>query len=166
MAVKASAFSDARGARCAAPVVSRQRQNEIENPARRPLLVCNLQMTLCPLCAHGLVVGGGRTQWHRLSARVRAAADTCLLVPSGLQSHGRDIFLSAAQTICLIVRTARLSSVVVDAVELACAGIAHKARPEQPSLWPQSSDLSGRRHACGRRCRIRAASSAVLLEHG
>ena len=47
--------------------------------------------------------------------------------------------------------TARLPSVVVDAVELACAGIAHKARGAL-------SGLSGQRH--GRWCRVRAASSA------
>ena len=46
--------------------------------------------------------------------------------------------------------TARMSSVVVDAIELACAGVAHKARAAL-------SGLSGRRH--GRWCRVRAPSS-------
>ena len=46
--------------------------------------------------------------------------------------------------------TARLPSVVVDAIELACAGVAHKARAAL-------SGLSGRRH--GHWCRVRAPSS-------
>ena len=41
--------------------------------------------------------------------------------------------------------TARMSSVVVDAIELACAGVAHKARAAL-------SGLSGRRH--GRWCSV------------
>ena len=75
------------------------------------------------LCAHGLVVpetSVGRTQWHRLSA-----ADTCLLVPSGLQSHGRDLLLSAAQTICVIVD----SKVVVGRRRRRRAGV-HRHRPQ------------------------------------
>ena len=47
--------------------------------------------------------------------------------------------------------TARRSSVVVVAIDLACAGVAHKARGAL-------SGLSGQRH--GRRCRVRATSSA------
>ena len=47
--------------------------------------------------------------------------------------------------------TARRSSVVVVAIDLACAGVAHKARGAL-------SGLSGRRH--GRWCRVRARSSA------
>ena len=60
-----------------------------------------MNVSKAALCAHGLVVpetSVGGTQWHRLSA-----ADTCLLVPSGLQSNGRDLLLCAAQTICVIV---------------------------------------------------------------
>ena len=61
-------------------------------------------------------------------------------MPSGLQSHGRDLLLSAAQTICVIVD----SKVVVhrrrpDAIKLACVGVAHEAR--EPL-----SGLSGQRH--------------------
>ena len=44
--------------------------------------------------------------------------------------------------------TARRSSVVDDAIELACTGVAHKARAAL-------SGLSGQRH--GRRCRVRVA---------
>ena len=42
-------------------------------------------------------MAGALVEYHPLSA-----ADTCLLVPSGLQSHGRDLLPSAAQTICVI----------------------------------------------------------------
>ena len=47
--------------------------------------------------------------------------------------------------------TARIPSVVVDAIKLTCAGVADKARGAL-------SGLSGQRH--GRRCRVRAPSSA------
>ena len=84
------------------------------------------------LCAHGLVVpetSGGRTQWHQLSA-----ADTCLLVPSGLQSNGRDLLLCAAQTICVIVD----SKEVVGRRRRRRAGV-HRHRPQgqRSPLWPQ-----------------------------
>ena len=47
--------------------------------------------------------------------------------------------------------TARIPSVVVDAIKLACGGVAHKARGAL-------SGLSRQRH--GRWCRVRAPSSA------
>ena len=70
------------------------------------------------LCAHGLVVpetSGGRTQWHRLSA-----PDTCLLVPSGLQSQMAGIFCFALLKLFASLWTARWSSIVDEAIKLAC----------------------------------------------
>ena len=97
-----------------------------------PTLEDGTPTLLAALCAHGLVVpetSDGGTQWHRLSA-----ADTCLLVPSGLQSHGRDLLLSAAQTICVIVD----SKEVVGRRRRRRAGV-HRHRPQgqRSPLWPQ-----------------------------
>ena len=36
---------------------------------------------------------------HSVASTEKSAADTCLLVPSGLQSHAMDLLLSAPQTV-------------------------------------------------------------------
>ena len=113
----------------------------------------SLSRRLTPACAVGTRMSAadqplldGRTQWHRLSAPVKqpACTDTCVRLPTAFgASRSRQQLASPSRV--------RWSSAVDSAVELACTGLAHKARAAL-------SGLSGRRH--GRWCRVLAPSSS------
>ena len=77
---------------------------------------------------------------------------TIALASKGGQKFLQDplLWVSADDNIGVTVEGERWSSAVDSAVELACTGLAHKARAAL-------SGLSGRRH--GRWCRVRAPSS-------
>ena len=86
-----------------------------------------------------------RTQHMSLSARIALEA---MPMTSGPQAAAASLALRKAAASSW---TARRSSVVVDAIELACVGVAHEARAAL-------SGLGWQRH--GRWCRVRALSGA------
>ena len=83
-----------------------------------------------------------RTQWHALSASFNPEPVSMTSVPLAAAAS-----LATASTAASLY-TVRKSSVVVVAIKLACAGVAHEARGAL-------SGLSGQRH--GRWCHVRHA---------
>ena len=92
-------------------------------------------------------------QHSMLECTLYGAADHPI-VHGRTQSHRRQTFASPSRV--------RWSSAVDSTIELACTGVTHTVRPEQPSLVTRG--LSGRRH--GRWYRIRVPSSGRCSASG
>ena len=96
-----------------------------------------------------MVLSNPGTQYMSLSAGI--AQEPVSMTP---RLTAETFCFAPAQTLAS-PSTVRWSSAVDSTIELACTGVAHKARAAL-------SGLSGRRH--GRWCRIRAPSSARTSE--